>query len=319
MPQPWLLLIHHIPPKPGYLRAKAARRLAALGAVALKNSVYLLPDGEGRREGFAWLAKEITDSGGRAFCCAGEFFAGAAEEELRALFQAAREPEFTALAEEVRGLLDAPPGDETRDRDVAALAGLRQRYDALRGLDFFPSPGRGTVEGLLAAAQRRLEEARGKAAPPAPRTLAELTGLTWVTRQGVHVDRMASAWLVRRFVDPGARFKFVASGEYPPLAGEVRFDMLAGEFTHQDDLCTFEVLAARLLPRDAALAALAQIIHDIDLKEETHGRPETAGLRAALEALCLTVPGDAERIERAAPLLDLLYEHFRLGPSRQEG
>lgn len=312
MPQPWLLLIHHIPPKPGYLRAKAARRLAALGAVALKNSVYLLPEGERQREGFAWLAKEITDSGGRAFCCAGEFFAGTAEEELRALFQAAREPEFAALAEEVRGLLEALPGDAAPDQAAAALAGLRERYDALRGLDFFPSPGRGTVEGLLAAAQRRLEEARGRAAPPAPRTLAELKGLTWITRQGVHVDRMASAWLVRRFVDPEARFRFVASGEYSPRAGEVCFDMLAGEFTHQDDLCTFEVLVRSLGLDDPALAALAEMVHDIDLKESRFGRPETAGLAAQLAAIAATSPEDGKRLERSAAVLDDFHTHFRL-------
>lgn len=312
MPQPWLLLIHHIPPKPGYLRAKAARRLAALGAVALKNSVYLLPDGEGRREGFAWLAKEITDSGGRAFCCAGEFFAGAAEEELRALFQAAREPEFAALAEDVRSLLDSLPEIAAPDQTVAALAALRERYDALRSLDFFPSPGRGTVEGLLAAAQRRLEEARGRAAPPAPRTLAELKGLTWVTRRGVHVDRMASAWLVRRFVDPEARFAFVESGEYPPLPGEVRFDMLAGEFTHQDDLCTFEVLVRSLGLDDPALAALAEMVHDMDLNESRFGRPETPGLAAQLAAIAATSPEDGERLARSAAVLDDFHTYFRL-------
>lgn len=308
-PESWLLLIHHIPPKPGYLRAKAAKRLAALGAVALKNAVYALPEGPGRAEDLTWLAQEIEDSGGRAFVCKAGFLAGLDDARVRALFSEAREADYRALAESLR--LDAEALDP-QDPDTlrSLLARGRKEFEAARAVDFFGAPSRGAVEGLLAGLEQRLE--RSGPAEVHPLDPASLRGRTWVTRSGVHVDRMASAWLVRRFLDPGAVFRFVPGPTHKPGPGEIRFDMRGGEFTHQGPLCTFEVLAARFLPRDQALASLAQVIHDIDLKEETHGRPETAGLRAALDALCLTVPGDMERIERAAPLLDLLYEHFRL-------
>jgi hypothetical protein len=133
----------------------------------------------------------------------------------------------------------------------------------------------------------------------------------WVTRAGVFVDRMASAWLIRRFIDPDARFKFVRTARYAALAGEARFDMTRGEYTHEGDRCTFEVLCQRFVLTDAGLSDIAEIVHDIDLKDEKFGRAEADGVAAVLRGITETTDDDSLRIASAANVFDGLLAQFR--------
>ena len=163
------------------------------------------------------------------------------------------------------------------------------------------------VEALFAAAAtagppRPLRRTGGR--PPRGRT-------TWVTRQGVKVDRIASAWLIRRFLDPAARFRFVAARGYRPAGGELRFDMFEAEYTHEGDACTFETLLARFGLKDRALRAIAQIVHDVDLKDGKFGREEAPGLASMIDGLVRAHPEDPTRLERGSALLDDLYAGFR--------
>ena len=136
-------------------------------------------------------------------------------------------------------------------------------------------------------------------------------GRTWVTRTGIHIDRMASAWLIRRFIDPSATFKFVPGKGYRPERGELRFDMFEAEFTHEGDKCTFEVLLDRCGLKDAALRAIGEIIHDIDLKDGKFGRTEVAGIRTLMEGIGAATKDDAQRIARGTEVFNDLYEYFR--------
>ena len=145
-------------------------------------------------------------------------------------------------------------------------------------------------------------------------------GRTWVTRTGIHVDRMASVWLIRRFIDPEARFKFVTAREYRHKPGELRFDMFDGEFTHRGELCTFEVLLRAFGITDAALRPIAELIHDVDLKVDTYGRPETAGFEQIVNGVAIAHPEDEARLARASAVLDDLYElHKHRRPDRGRG
>lgn len=135
-------------------------------------------------------------------------------------------------------------------------------------------------------------------------------GRTWVTRKDVYVDRIASAWLIRRFIDRKARFKLVASRGYHAKRGELRFDMSPAEYTHEGEDCTFQTLMRRFGLRDAALDAIGQIIHDIDCKDDRFGRPETAGVAGLIRGIVRITPTDAQRIERGAAMLDDLYGSF---------
>jgi hypothetical protein len=134
---------------------------------------------------------------------------------------------------------------------------------------------------------------------------------TWVTREGVFVDRIASAWLIRRFIDPGARFKFVPARGYVPKPGELRFDMFNAEYTHEGERCTFQTLVSRFGLADRPLKAIGEIVHDIDCKDEQFGRPETPGVMRLLRGIADSATKDTERIERGAALFDDLYASFR--------
>ena len=135
----------------------------------------------------------------------------------------------------------------------------------------------------------------------------ELRGKTWVTRPGVKIDRMASAWFIRRFVDPKARFRF-ADPAAPKKDGELRFDMVGGDFTHEEDRCTFETLIGRVGLPDKGVRAIAEIVHDLDLKDGKFARAEAAGVRMMLDGLMARTENDDERIERALVIFDDLHE-----------
>jgi hypothetical protein len=161
------------------------------------------------------------------------------------------------------------------------------------------------IEAMLEA------EARGAAAPESDGGPDRVEpGRTWVTRQTVHVDRMASAWLIRRFLDPAASFKFVPASGYVPAPGELRFDMFEAEYTHEGERCTFQTLVARFGLTDPAIDAIGEIVHDIDCKDERFGRPETQGVARLVRGIADSATPDAERIQRGARLFDDLHTAF---------
>ena len=241
---PWLLLIHRLPPKPDYLRVKVRRRLQRIGAVALKNTVYVLPNTDESLEDFQWLARAIGEEGGTATVCEATFIEGTSDEQVDALL-ASQSPAPRAR----RAFADGPP-------------------------------------------------------PEAPR------GRTWVARVGVKVDRMASAWLIRRFIDPEARFAFVPARGSAPKDGELRVDTYGGEFTHEGDGCTFETLLTSFLLENPALRRIADIVHDIDCKDEKFGRAETDGIARLVDGIVAAHADDVTRLARGSAMMDDLYATF---------
>ena len=307
----WYLMIHQIPPRPLYFRAKIRNRLARVGAIALKNSVYVLPVSAECLEDFQWIAQEIVAGGGEAHVCRADFVDDAASRRLVERFRSERDRAFHRLTEEMRPLV-SPPRRGPRaapEVDAAAVGRLRRRLAEVGRIDFFGSVGRREAEDLVAELERRLAGGAAGAEHPADRT--DLRGRTWITRRGVHIDRIGSAWLVRRFVDPEAKLRFVDPREDRRRPGEIRFDMPGGDYTHEADRCTFETLVARLGIDDPALAPIAEIVHDIDLKDGKFGRAEAPGMERVLQGMLLAKPGDEDRIEHGFAMFDGLYESFR--------
>ncbi len=325
-PEPrWLLLIHQIPPKPDYLRVKIGRRLQRVGAVPVKNSVYVLPDGDQAFEDFQWIRTEISGGGGDASICRAEFIDGLTSDQIRYLFRTARNADYAEIAASARELwVSARSGrDElkVRTRTDEDLARLRKRFATVAAIDFFEAPERTMAREALDILEAEPYPHRTVLASDSPLRLDHSTyrGRTWVTRQDVFVDRMASAWLIRRFIDPDARFKFVRDDPYRAARGELRFDMFEGEFTHEGDQCTFEVLVERLALDDPALRSLAEIVHDIDLKDAKFSRGEAAGIERVLAAIASAHVDDAARLERASQLLDEMYALFKAESARLPG
>jgi hypothetical protein len=314
----WCLLIHQLPPKPLYLRARIRQRLARVGAVALKNSVYVLPHSESSAEDLQWIAEEAVAGGGEAFLCTADFLGRPTEEDLEERFRRQCGADYEEVSVQARELLRQARRRGARvpaEGDLSYRTGrLKKRLAEVAALDFFAAPERAAAEALLGQLDARLLAG----APPAPAAtaaggerLAELAGLTWVTRRGVHVDRIASAWLIRRFVDPTARFRFADSQSPAAAPGELRFDTVGGELTHEGDRCTFETLVARLGLSDPAVLQIAEIVHDIDLKDAKFGRAEAPGILQLVDGLALAHADDLDRLDRGFALFDDLYESFR--------
>ena len=307
-----MLLIHQIPPKPAYLRVKIGRHLQRIGAVAIKNSVYALPHDDETQEDFQWVLREVVNGGGDASIVEARFIEGLSDDQVIGLFQAEREAGYRDLAEQARAVAAAFPKrgavPQSRRAELAKqLARLRQRATELAAVDFFGAPGREVVEGLLSGMEARMRPV--ERTEPAKASLAreQYRGRTWVTRTGIKVDRMASAWLIRKFIDPEARFKFVPAKGYRPQEGELRFDMFEAEFTHEGELCTFEVLVQRFGLDDPALRAVAEIVHDIDVKDAKYGREEAPGIGQLVAGIASAHADDEARLARGAALFDDLY------------
>jgi hypothetical protein len=308
----WLLLIHQIPPKPDYFRVKVRRRLQGMGAAALKNSVYVLPHREEALEDFRWLLREIVADGGEATLCEARMIEGITQAELEAMFAAERDVEYAEIVVDAQRLAsrgDAPSEDAGRPSEVEAELGrLRRRLAEIQDIDFFGAPASRAAERAIALVEARLSR---QSAGKAQRGGEEMRGHTWVTRRDVYVDRIASAWLIRRFIDPKAKFKFTDSKSYQPKAGEVRFDMFEAEYTHEGDRCTFETLLERAGIRDRGLRAIAEIVHDIDCKDAKFGREEAPGVAALLRGLVRAHSDDATRLDRGGLAFDDLYASLR--------
>ena len=313
----WLLLIHQIRPKPGYLRVKIWRRLQRLGAVPVKNSVYVLPKNDQTHEDFQWVFREIVQSGGDASLCEACFLEGLTEHEVEELFRSARDADYQSISKEAQRIaanLSAKRkiNDERKKHLALQVERLHKRVAEVAAIDFFSAPAREAAEQLIYSLETRLQD--GPSAVKAAREkrqASDLQGLTWVTRKGIHVDRMASAWLVRRFIDGQARFKFVPAKGYVPQPKEARFDMYEAEFTHEGDRCTFEVMMDRAGLDDPALGVIAEIVHEIDLKDNKFSRQETLGIDRLIAGIAMAHREDEARLERASAMFDDLYEYYK--------
>jgi hypothetical protein len=286
-----------------------------MGAVAIKSSVYALPESEPAAEHFQWLVREIGAAGGEASVCEAQFVEGLTDGQIEALFRVARESEYSAVASEAEELLrGAPTGrgleGQARAELEAALSRLRRRMAEIGSIDFFGTPARETAEAALQRMERRVRPL-AKVRPARSAARVRKPGQTWVTRRGVYIDRIASAWLIRRFIDRSARFRFVEERGYRPAPHEVRFDMFEAEYTHEGERCTFEVLLARFGLEEPGLQAVAEMVHDIDLRDGKFVRPEAPGLERVIAGIARRHAKDQERVAQGSAVLDALYDALR--------
>jgi hypothetical protein len=307
-PCPLLLLLVGVPPTPSSLRVRVWRRLRSLGAVPLKRSAYLLPDTPERYEDFQWLAQEIVREGGDATLVRVQQIENVSPDEVRRLFHEPRDLDYRQLAARYRKVL------QVLDRKSAAasrrvqdeLTRVARDHQRIRDVDFFDAPGGAEVRRLeeaIALRTRRPEVARREDRPPLD--LTKLRGRRWVTRPRPHIDRIASAWLIRRFIDPQAEFLFAPPAEFPEDA--VPFDAPGVELSHQGEDCTFETLVKRAHLRDRRLVRLAEIVHEADLRDGKYPHEEARGIDVAMRALLAASPDDHQVLTQGMTLCEGLY------------
>jgi hypothetical protein len=312
----WLLFVHQLPPTSSNLRVQTWRRLQQFGAIPVKQAVYVLPDTPNTREDFEWLIAQVKAAGGDA-----EVFIGGpahtwSDDALVDEFRRSRQEAYGALAQDIEHALNRVDGKKRRGSERAPpvnrlLEGFRQRLAALERIDFFGSAGRDRAAQLVNEFGKRVsaQSRRPASTPPPPTTIENYQGRLWVTRPRPGVDRMSSAWLIRRFIDPQAQFGFAPDQESAP-EGSVPFDMFGVEFTHHGDNCTFETLCSVFGIRDAAVTRLAAIVHDLDLKDARFGAAEVGTVGAMIDGLQLGDADDDALLAQGMTLFESLYRSF---------
>jgi hypothetical protein len=305
---PLLLLLVGVPPTPSSLRVRVWRRLRSLGAVPLKRSAYLLPDTPDRYEDFQWLAQEIQREGGEATLVRVQQIENVTPDDVRRLFHEPRDQDYRQLAARYRKMLQGldRKSAATSTRVQEELARLAKDHQRIRDIDFFGAPGGAEVRRLeeaVAMRSRRPEPVRREGRPTLD--LTKLRGRQWVTRPRPHIDRIASAWLIKRFIDPEAQFLFAPPAEFPKDA--IPFDAPGVELSHQGEDCTFETLIKRARLRDRRLGRLAEIVHEADLRDGKYPHEEARGIDLAIRALLAASPDDQQVLAQGMTLCEGLY------------
>jgi hypothetical protein len=316
-PRKWLLFVHQLPSSPSNLRVRTWRRLQQLGAIPIKQAVYVLPDTPNAREDFEWLKSEVKAAGGDASVFSADNVDAWSDDALIEEFRRSGQDAYGALASEIEKVLKRA-SRARRPRGTRApsirrlLEASRERLTAIEGVDFFGSAGRDRVKTLLKQLEERVSDIRvpavsAKSASPAdPKTYR---GRLWVTRPRPGVDRMASAWLIHRFIDPEARFGFAADRNAVP-GDAIPFDMFGVDFSHQGEGCTFETLCALFGIQEPAVARLATVVHDLDLKDGKFGAPESSTVSTLIDGLQLAHAEDEALLTHGMALFDALFRGF---------
>jgi len=317
--QEWLLIFYSIPSHPVSGRMRIWRKIAKAGAVQLKGAVYILPASDEHEELFQWIIGEVKSIGGDGSFVRTSRIETLSDANVRNLFNTQRDAEYRKLDKVLDGLerkvQSARKGAVAGVRDSVSgpLAEIRKIRDEIQGRDFFNALlGRETDKRLqsLESSLRGLQEPdTAKPAPLARKDLKAYRRKVWVTRKRPFIDRMAAAWLIRRFLDPDATFRFINEKEREQLAaGEVAFDMQGGEFTHHGDLCTFEVMVRSFGIKDKAVRKIAEIVHDLDLKDDKYGNAAGSGIEEVLTGIRKTAKDDADMIEKGIAVFEMMYQ-----------
>jgi hypothetical protein len=306
----WLLLVYALPAKHARARVQAWRRLQRVGAVPLKNSAYVLPCSADGREDLEWIRNEIVAIGGQAMVLIAETTDAAAHDEIVSTFRTARSQEFDELARDASTLLkrsSSTAAKRSRRHLTQAARRLRERFDEVVRIDFFGTPGRDRVADLLARIEHGTR--RGDVMKTITRSAildpAGYRGKAWLTRPRPGVDRMSSAWLIRRFIDPDATFIF---GDPSKAPAAIPFDTFEAEFGHRANHCTFETLCERFGVADPAVQWIARIVHDLDLKENAFNEPDAATVGRMVEGLRRSQPDDQALLVQGIATFEALYQ-----------
>jgi hypothetical protein len=296
-PSPWLLLVFSLPAKRASQRVEVWRKLQRYGTLPLRSSGHVLPNSPANQEKLEWLAGTIRVYKGQASVVQVRAFDDLPDARLRQLFVEATSRHYDRLLRELKKLVSLPHSQ----RPPRQLSRVRRRLQEIASIDFFANPMRARAEALVA----RADEAEA-VSPRRKAKAAEYRNRIWITRPRPGIDRVSSAWLIARFIDPKANFVFGDDPAIDPAA--VPFDMFSPQgFGHRDQDCTFETLCKEFAIRDGRVRRIAQIIHDADLGDEKFGRIEGVGLDQVLEGWARQEVPDDELLRRGMELIEGLY------------
>jgi hypothetical protein len=310
----WIVFSYSLPATSSSPRVSVWRQLKRAGAVSPVGGMYLLPAQEPCVETFGWLAQQVRQAGGEAVVMHVDEFNGLATPELIALFDQARQEDYVGIdaqATLLEAALRAQDAPQERKEIKAQLDRLQGQYADVARIDYFDSPAKAELAARLARLRQALLAETSPSTRIAPAQIDLYRGRRWVTRPHPHVDRLACAWLIRRYVNLQASIRYGSD----PEPDEVAFDLPGAPFSHQGDLCSLEVLIRAFGLDDLALQTIAEIVHEIDLRDGVYAHPETGGVDALLRGWQLAELADDEMEARGLILFDGLYSAFAGGLS----
>ena len=294
----WLLLLVRLPATHSAARVAIWRKLKKSGAIQIQTSTYVLPDDPPRYEAFQWLTQHIRHAGGDATLVRAREIEGFSNERLIELFNTARAKEYASLRELLRPLI----ATARRRSDLGnKLDRIRKQFREIRQADFFDSPKGRELEMVL----RTLEGTQPSSRTQPKLESRDFRGRVWLTRPHPEIDRVGSAWLIRKFIDSKAKFVFAL--KRPPNRRVLTFDMLGGDFSHDGDDCTLETLIRRFGIQDKAARKIAEMVHDADLDDDKFQRNECIGIDRVLKGLAKQGLPDKEILRRGFECFDALY------------
>ena len=308
----WLTLLTTLPPAPTRHRVGVWRKLQRMGAVRLRGSAWILPETMETTELFQWLVQEIQSFHGEATLLHVDRIGNMTPEQITALFHKARAAEYHAVGQgcrEVRAQLDRYRANHRGSlvQLRGKLDGVKRDLDRIQAIDYLKAPGGQRAHALWETTVKRLRavETRPRATGGRHRASLPPRGSTWVTRPRPHIDRIASAWLIRRFCDPQATFAFADAADAARKG--IPFDVLGADFGHHGEDCTFETLVKRFIIKDRRVNAIAEIVHEADLHDGKFTRHESTGVDLAVRGLAEATPDDHDLLERGMAIFEGLY------------
>ena len=308
----WLTLLTTLPPTPTRHRVGVWRKLQRMGAIRLRGSAWILPENPETTELFQWLVQEIQSFRGEATLLRVDRIETMTDEAIAALFHKARSAEYQSVVHGCREILrqlDRSSGSHRRPPSElrGKLDSLKRELDRVQSIDHLKAPAGERARALWETTAKRLRAAEARPRPTRGRHRGSLPprGSTWVTRPRPHIDRIGSAWLIKRFCDPEARFAFADAADAARKG--IPFDVLGADFGHHGEDCTFETLVKRFGVKDPRVRAIGEIVHEADLHDGKFTRNEAIGIDLAINALVEATTDDHELLERGMALFEGLY------------
>ena len=315
----WLLIFYTVPSKPVGNRMKIWRRLAKAGAVQLKGAVYILPYNEEHLELCQWLVLEVMAMKGDGAFVIAEKIETITNSEVINLFNQHRAVDYKGiqkglaeLEQRINSIKKGTGGQSVKNLSEQ-FNKYQKEFEEIKKIDFFSSKAGNDLKKKIKVLEGGIKDVSGfaikkKSVVIVPRRVEDYRGKTWVTRKNPFVDRMASAWLIRKFIDKKANFGFISEQDVEDLKKDsIAFDIRRGEFTHSGDMCTFEVLIKAFGLKDKALKKIAEVVHELDIKDDKYKNPEARGIEDILMGIRKTAKDDAEILDKGMVVFEMLY------------
>ena len=315
----WILFFYSVPSRPVSNRMKIWRKLSKAGAVQIKGAVYILPMNDEHYEFFQWLVAEVSSMGGEAAFTKVEAIDSMKDNEIMDIFNAHKDAEYQVISKALDDLEtkinSIKKGSKPQNLKAISeqIAKLSKSYGETLKTDFFSSKAGSAIRSrfnTLDAAMKGFAGAPPESKPAGvpPRRLDDYQRMVWISRRRPFVDRMASAWLIRRFIDKNATFRLTDEKELAnPGKNEVAFDVSGGTFTHVGDLCTFEVLVKTFGLKDKAVRKISEIVHELDIRDDKYSNAESAGLEVILSGFKMSVKDDMDLLEKGMSVFEMMY------------